>query len=255
MSQENIYETAELTGQYMLFHFADEETLLPFPFGPREHTQFPVKIVENYSHHFDLIDCERALDLGCAVGRSSFELSKDFEEVIGIDYSAAFIELANEVKSADTPYPYQYKVQGHRYESAKVALDENWNRDRVLFETGDAMSLREDLGSFDLVVASNLICRLTEPMKFFNRLPQLVRPGGLFILSSPFTYMEEFTPLDNWLGGTDKTGTAFSKVSEVLDEHFEMLEYQDIPMLIREHERKYQWTVCHTSLWKRFEDS
>jgi SAM-dependent methyltransferase len=30
----------------------------------------------------------RALDLGCAVGRASFELSKGFSEVVGIDFSA-----------------------------------------------------------------------------------------------------------------------------------------------------------------------
>ena len=41
----------------------------------------------------------RALDLGCAVGRSTFELAR-FCEVIGIDYSARFIEAANVLRAA-----------------------------------------------------------------------------------------------------------------------------------------------------------
>lgn len=33
----------------------------------------------------------RALDLGCATGRTSYELSRCFDKVIGLDYSARFI--------------------------------------------------------------------------------------------------------------------------------------------------------------------
>jgi 2-polyprenyl-3-methyl-5-hydroxy-6-metoxy-1,4-benzoquinol methylase len=37
----------------------------------------------------------RALDLGCAVGRSSFELTRYFDRVVGLDYSARFIQVAH----------------------------------------------------------------------------------------------------------------------------------------------------------------
>lgn len=40
----------------------------------------------------------RALDVGCAVGRSSFELTRYFDEVIGIDFSASFITAAKKIK-------------------------------------------------------------------------------------------------------------------------------------------------------------
>jgi 2-polyprenyl-3-methyl-5-hydroxy-6-metoxy-1,4-benzoquinol methylase len=39
----------------------------------------------------------RALDIGCAVGRTSFELSKAFDAVIGIDYSHSFIGAAQQL--------------------------------------------------------------------------------------------------------------------------------------------------------------
>ena len=41
----------------------------------------------------------RALDVGCAVGRSSFELARSFDDVIGIDFSHAFIAKCNALKN------------------------------------------------------------------------------------------------------------------------------------------------------------
>jgi hypothetical protein len=38
------------------------------------------------------------VDIGCAVGRSSFELSRGFKEVVGIDFSASFIHACNFLK-------------------------------------------------------------------------------------------------------------------------------------------------------------
>jgi SAM-dependent methyltransferase len=33
----------------------------------------------------------RAVDIGCAVGRTSYELTRTFDYVLGLDYSARFI--------------------------------------------------------------------------------------------------------------------------------------------------------------------
>lgn len=38
------------------------------------------------------------MDIGCAVGRSTFELATQFGEVLGIDFSAAFVDKCNELK-------------------------------------------------------------------------------------------------------------------------------------------------------------
>ena len=39
-----------------------------------------------------------ALDIGCSVGRSTFELSKRFNQVVGIDNSGAFIDASKKLK-------------------------------------------------------------------------------------------------------------------------------------------------------------
>lgn len=41
---------------------------------------------------------QRALDVGCSVGGASFELARSFDEVVGIDFSHAFVDAANKMK-------------------------------------------------------------------------------------------------------------------------------------------------------------
>ena len=67
------------------------------------------------------------------------------------------------------------------------------DRTRVQFTVGDACNLPQ-LGQFGCVFAGNLICRLPEPMKFFERLSDLIVPGGILVITSPYTWLEQYTP-------------------------------------------------------------
>ena len=53
----------------------------------------------------------RALDIGCAVGRSSFELAAEFKEVIGIDLAEGLINKAIELK-INGKATYQLIIEG-----------------------------------------------------------------------------------------------------------------------------------------------
>ena len=58
--------------------------------GPQEALEFPTRIVERFSSG----EVGRALDLGCAVGRSAFEMSRTAAEVVAIDYSQVFVDAS-----------------------------------------------------------------------------------------------------------------------------------------------------------------
>lgn len=239
----NIYETRKLLDEYLLFHYGRPEEVLPWAFGPKEALGFAVRTVNELRDPARPVT--RALDLGCAVGRSSFELAATGAEVTGIDFSSSFIEAARELQRSGR-MNYERLDEAAKTTRLAAEVPPALARDRVRFETGDAMNLRGDLNGFDLVHAANLLCRLPDPEKLIERLPDLVAPGGQLLLATPCTWLEEFTPRGNWPAGSTREWLAAR-----LGTHFVCELQRDMPFLIREHARKYQWSVALGTRWIR----
>ena len=239
----NIYETTKLLDEYLLFHYGRPEEVLPWAFGPREALGFAVRTVSELRD--PRLQVRSALDLGCAVGRSSFELAAAGAEVTGIDYSNAFVDAARELQRSGR-LDYERHDEAASTTSLTAEVPSSLPRERVRFETGDAMNLRDDLGSFDLVHAANLLCRLTDPEELLARLPGLVRAGGQLLLATPCTWLEEFTPRANWPDSSTRDW-----LMSKLGADFMLAHQVDMPFLIREHARKYQWSVALGTRWIR----
>ena len=236
-----IYESGKLVSEYLLFHYGKREDILPWQPGPADALEFPARIVRRFSSG----EVGRSLDLGCAVGRSSFELSRTSREVVGIDFSHAFIEAATKIREARHAWISRLE-EASVTTDLEVFLPQGVHPDRVSFEQGDALDLRSDLGAFDRVTAANLLCRVAEPATLAAKLPELVKPGGELVLTTPCTWLEEFTPPGNWPAG----GT-FDWLKETLGASFELTGEFDEPFLIRETARKFQWTVAMLTVWRR----
>ncbi len=241
------YESDLLHDWYVLFHYGSAEEILndsAFTTAqlPEGALAFPVETVKAFR---SITPVTRALDVGCAAGRSSFELSEIASEVIGIDFSQKFINTANAIKTGH-PYPYHVYGEAHLRKSLSASLPEGCRPDRVTFEQGDAMNLRPDLGCFDLVHAANLLCRLSGPLRFLSRLPSLLKPGGKLVLATPATWMSEYTPRENI-----PTGKTLEYLKQHLEEAFDFQSVTEIPFLMREHQRKFQLSTSQTSLWVR----
>ncbi|MEM0969105.1 MAG: putative 4-mercaptohistidine N1-methyltransferase [Verrucomicrobiota bacterium] len=241
----NPYETRKLVDEYLLFHYGEGQDVLPWEKGPKEALDFAVRSVEETVEWDEVPKEARALDVGCAVGRSSFELARHCEEVIGIDFSAAFVDAAKENAQKGLA-TFQVLEEGHVSRTREAKLPKGISPERVQFEVGDAMDLRPELGAFDVVHGANLVCRLKYPRLFLDRLEQLVKPGGQLALTTPCTWLEEFTPRENW-----PEEDTLSFLREHLEPKFVLLKLVDLPFLIRETARKYQWTVALGSVWRR----
>ena len=76
------YETAKALSEYLLFHYGKPEEVLPWDFGPSDALDYPARCVSECVAADRLAANARALDLGCAVGRSTFELARHCAEVI-----------------------------------------------------------------------------------------------------------------------------------------------------------------------------
>lgn len=57
------------------------------------------------------------MDVGCGVGRSSFELAAHFESVLGIDFSHSFVDRCNELKERGWS-PYRLPNEGEIVEES-----------------------------------------------------------------------------------------------------------------------------------------
>lgn len=244
------YTSDKGVSDYLLFHYGKDEEILPYGTGPHDALQYPVRSVTELLDPGRLPgEGVRALDLGCAVGRSTFELARICHEVIGIDYSPALIQAAATLLR-DGCLPFRYTVEGTLDRETAATRPEGVDPARLHFEVGDAMHLREDLGTFDVVHLANLIDRLSDPAACLARLASLVRPGGQVLLLSPYTWLEDYTPPANWIGGRDGR-TTLDGLHTLLDPSFTLDAARDLPFLIREHARKFQWSVAQGTRWIR----
>ena len=99
---------------------------------------------------------------------------------------------------------------------------------------------------------SNLLCRLPDPaacLRQFVESESLLNPGGVLVIVSPNSWMEQYTDKANFLDGGD-SAAPLEKIGAILD-GFELLHEDDLPFMIREHRRKYEYVVSQVSVWRK----
>jgi 2-polyprenyl-3-methyl-5-hydroxy-6-metoxy-1,4-benzoquinol methylase len=122
------------------------------------------------SHHYNYLGAKvreillaeapppcRVLDLGCGNGFSANQLSELGYEVIGVDSSESGIEIARKA-----------------YPKVKFVVDSAYN------------DLAAKYGRFQAVTSLEVIEHCYDPRKFAERLYEVLEPGGLGIISTPY---------------------------------------------------------------------
>lgn len=239
------YETGPALAQYLILHYGPPEWQLP-PQAPPALADFPVRCVREGFRWEELPPAPTALDLGCSVGRSCFELSRLCRRVIGLDRSEAFIRSARLLQEKGS-LRCQVPLEGEESSERLFSLPPAVCPERVTFQVGDALSPPWH-ESFDLLLSANLLDRLPDPAALLRRLPSLLRPGGQLLLTSPFSWLPEYTPREHWLlPGSER-------VASLLEPHFTLLRRWELPLVLREHPRKFQWCLPEATLWRKRSD-
>ncbi len=241
----NPYETEALVSQYLEFHYGASY------FGvsnfPRQVALEALKLVSKF---------DSALDLGCAVGRTSFELATQFERVVGIDASLAFIQSCQRVQSSGQA-SYDIIEEGELTAHKTVTLDQLTlaeTAQKCHFEVGDAHHLAPEHTNFDLIVCANLIDRLQNPAQCLTSLIDRLAPGGLLFITSPYTWLSEFTAKSRWLGGyleDDQPVRTRTHLATILHPLERCDALPELPFVIRETARKYQHTLADVTVWRK----
>ncbi|MDD2851819.1 MAG: 5-histidylcysteine sulfoxide synthase [Desulfuromonadaceae bacterium] len=242
------YENDILAAQYCDAHY-----------GP-EHFGVPNFLVAVAGICLELMDDRpkrHALDLGCAVGRSSFELARGgFSRVTGLDYSTRFFRLAARMQEEGYlryALPEEGEIVSY-HETELAALGLAGSRERVDFYQADACNLPEKFTGYDLVLAANLIDRVYSPRSFLCTIHERLNPGGVLVITSPYTWLKEYTKKEEWLGGYRDSGEpvwSLDGLKEALSPHFRLLgEPRDVPFVIRETRHKYQHSTAELTVWQ-----
>lgn len=243
---DNVYETDSLVAQYCEFQYGREY------FGVENFAKTCAEYAIGYAPAR-----RRALDLGCATGRASFELARAFDEVTGIDFSARFIQVGVAMRQRGR-IAYDRVEEGEittRVECSLADFGLESTAEKVQFWQGDACNLKSHFCGYDLIMATNLIDRLYEPARFLSTVHERLNSGGVLLLTSPYTWLEEYTDKSHWIGGyydqDSNPVTSIEGLKGLLSEQFELLEYFDVPFVIRETARKYQHTIAQMSVWRK----
>jgi 5-histidylcysteine sulfoxide synthase/putative 4-mercaptohistidine N1-methyltranferase len=242
------YENDKMLSEYAEFHYGDSYF---------DVVNFPQALAELAVEAMGDKAMGKALDLGCAVGRASFELAKSFDKVTGIDFSARLINLGVQLKEQGV-IRYTIADEGELvlYREQQLAqLGFAGVANKVEFLQGDACNLKPLFSAYDLVLAANLIDRLYNPALFLSTIHQRINAGGILLLASPYTWLEEHTKKEDWVGGFKKDGENFTTMhglKALLAEHFELKTGPlSVPFVIRETSRKFQHSLSEVTIWER----
>lgn len=262
-----VYEGQRAVDEYLQMHYGKPAEV--FPYGDTGSLEpgslldtslsFPrlcgKKLAEALSQAAG--DQASALDVGCAVGGATFELSRHFGVVHGVDFSSAFVEAAQTMQR-DGEMEYSSLVEGGAVAARVAQVPEGARGELCTFVQGDACAMEAQRGAplleggYDAVLASNLLCRLPRPRSFLRSCSEwVVKPGGTLLLVSPYSWLEEYTAREEWIGGGAEGSERSSSVleQEMLGLGFALRSRGNMPFLIREHARKFQLGVSEVTCW------
>lgn len=133
----------------------------------------------------------RICDYGCGVGRLSADLAVYFSasHVIGVDSAPPMIHMAREIVCGEGP-PISLELDWLGFGRMGIP---RLGLSNVSFrcETGESLCDRiaksgASTGAFDLILASNVLDRVNEPLETLSRLRSILMSNGLLIGSCPF---------------------------------------------------------------------
>lgn len=170
----------------------------------------------------------RLLDIGCALGRMVFELAKhDIDKAVGIDTSSEFITACKKIAENQNEY-LTYRIPTHA---------------NISFQIADAQDLPFVANSFTCILCLNVIDRVPHPKKVVEEMTRVLSPNGLLLISDPYDWGEEHTPLSEFI---ENMLDVFPQSQwEVI------LEEDRIPFTMLVYDRKISTYANHTLLLRK----
>lgn len=182
---------------------------------------------------------ELAVELGCSTGRIVAELARGADQVAGVDLQFGAVRRARRLLDGE-PVAYARRAIGRRYTAASTSAGElAVPAARRVLACGDALDPPLIPGTFDRVVALNLIDSVSSPRQLLAVVDGLCRRGGEVILSSPYAWQSSVMPEDQRLGGLDPAAdlAAILRAGHGLGARYHVEDEAELPWTLRRDAR------------------
>ncbi len=190
-----------------------------------------------------------ALDLGCSVGRTTFEVAQRTDGLaLGVDLNFAMLKTAqNVMQTGRLSYGRRRLGLVSDRREFPVQLPA---RELVDFWACDTLALPFSTGCFGTLLAINLLDCVASPRDLLAVVRSMLQEGGSALISTPYDWSPNATPVEAWIGGHSQRGPDKGAAEPLLralltpGAHPQsvkgltiMGEIQDVPWLTRLHER------------------
>lgn len=146
-----------------------------------------------------------AIDTGCAVGRATFALAERREGlVLGTDLSFSMLSVAARVlREGIVRYPLRRVGLVYDRREFPVRFP---GSERVDFWVCDATALPFPRGTFTLATSLNVLDCVPTPRDHLVALRRALAPGGKALITTPYDWSADATPVEAWVGGHSQRG-------------------------------------------------
>ena len=229
------YLSAYVDGHYRDF---DQRLAEDTPIAP------VMQLVDGMSNELLSKQSGHRIDLGCSVGRASFELaaSRPNELVLGVDLNFTKLRFARSMLTK-APQSYPRKRVGVVYDHHAVQLPTRYDTSNLDFWACDAAGPPFSPESFGLALSLNLLDCVASPTAHLDSLRSILQTTGYAYVATPFDWSAPVTPMDAWLGGHSQHNEWRGESSDILFETLKVLRGADGSRLVMKSEQDLPWEV------------
>lgn len=134
-------------------------------------------------------DASTVLDIGCGVGRLLYDCAPLMPQTrfAGVDYSYNMCLRAEQLLMGREPVPLRAWERRGR---SNVVFESPRLLENVALAQADAEKLPFLPASFDVVVATLLLCRLNDPLRGLAEMTRVLRRDGTLLLATPLSFQQ-----------------------------------------------------------------
>jgi SAM-dependent methyltransferase/uncharacterized protein YbaR (Trm112 family) len=202
------------------------------------------------------------IDMGCAVGRTTFELAQVCDEIVlGVDLNFGMLKTAASIlEKGCISYPRRrggiaFERRGFPAVFEKAA--------KVDFWVCDATALPFSANAFSAGVSLNVLDCAWSPYDHLKEVGRILMPGGNAVVSTPYDWTAHATPVEAWLGGHSQRSEHKGASPEVLRslmsggghphavEDLELISEENVPWTLRLHDRSVMEYLVHLMILRK----